>query len=337
MSSKRNNSLLSLKIKRASLFFLGLTFFLFPGENQLLKLQFLIRPVEVSVNQIELPPLFPYPVNFNNQPSPSLTAHSALIMDKDSSVILFSKNKDLLVLPASTVKLMTALVALDYYSLNKILQVGKLEVWGQTMGLQEGEEITVENLLKGLLIASANDAALVLAQNYPGGLSGFVAMMNQKAAHFNLQRTYFANPTGIDSNKEGKILADFSYTTALDLARLMVLAIKTPPLLEIMEKKEEIVTDVTGKIIHKLLNINQLLGKIEGLKGGKTGWTEEAGECLVSYIERDGRGIIIVVLGSKDRFGETAHLAEWAFSNFHWINLDPSIYQPPLSYILKEK
>jgi len=325
MLSRKNNTKFILKIKRASLFCFGLVFFLFPGQSYYLVVQGDYKKIPVRPLNFELPSPSLYPLNFTSQKPPSLTAKSVVVMDKNSSVVIYSKNENLWVLPASTVKIMTALVALDYYQPEDILVVGEVNNFGQKMKLIEGEKITVKNLLYGLLVASANDAALVLAQNYPGGEKAFVTAMNRKVGALNLGNTYFANPTGLDSDKEGNLLADFSYTTALDLARLAVEAFKNPLFSEIIKTEKITVSDVSGKIIHQLFNINQLLGKIDGLKGGKTGWTEEAGECFVAYTEKDEHGIITVVLGSQDRFGETKKLIDWVFTNYHWVDITPSI------------
>jgi len=325
MSSRKNNVKFILKVKRASLFCFGLVFFLFPGQNYYLVVQADYKKIPTRWLNFELPPPSLYPVNFTGEKSPSLTARSAVVMDKNSSVVIYSKNENLWILPASTVKIMTALVALDYYQPEDILTVFEINDFGQTMKLVKGEKITVKNLLYGLLVASANDAALVLAQNYPGEQKAFVTAMNRKAAALNLGNTYFANPTGLDSDEEGKLLTDFSYTTALDLARLAAEAFKNPLFAQIVQTEKITVNDVSGRITHQLFNINQLLGKIDGLKGGKTGWTEEAGECLVAYTEKENQGIITVVLGSKDRFGETEKLIKWVFENYRWIDITPSI------------
>ena len=325
MSLRKNNAKFILKLKRASLFCFGLVFFLFPGQNYYLVVQSDYKKNPTRSLNFELPSPSLYPVNYTGQKPPLLTAKSVVVMDKNSSVVIYSKNENLWILPASTVKIMTALVALDYYQPEDILTVGEVSDFGQTMKLIKGERITVKDLLYGLLIASANDGALVLAQNYPGGQKAFVTAMNRKAAALNLGNTYFANPTGLDSDGEGNLLPDFSYTTALDLARLAAEAFKNPLFSQIIQTEKIIVTDVSGKIIHPLFNINQLLGKVDGLKGGKTGWTEEAGECLVAYTEKENQGIITVVLGSQDRFGETKKLIEWVFINYRWINITPSI------------
>lgn len=321
----KKNKISPLKIKRAFLFLLCFLFFFIPGQNWYSVVQADYYPSAVRDLDFSLPPSANYPVNMEKSPLPSLTARALVVVDIASSAVLTSRNDTLRVLPASTVKLMTSLVAFDHYSLNDILTVGSIEKNGQGIDLITGEKITVRNLLYGLLVASGNDAALVLAQNYPGGEKGFVMAMNQKAEKLNLQSTYFANPTGLDSDQNDNLLTDFSYTTALDLAHLATYALKNQELKQIVSTVETTVTDITGKKIHQLYNINELLNKLPGMKGLKTGWTEEAGECLVGYTERDNHGIITVILGSQDRFGETEKLTNWVFTNFNWVEVIPSI------------
>jgi D-alanyl-D-alanine carboxypeptidase len=328
---KNKADLLVLKVKRAAFFMMGLLFFLFPGQNFFLTLSNFYRPTGIRALNFELSSPAALPVNLNLEEPPNLTAHSVLVLDKNSAVILWSKNERIWLLPASTVKIMTALVALDHYQLSDILTVGKVSLQGQDMELVAGEQISAQNLLYGLLLASANDAALILAQNYPGGEKAFIKAMNDKAAELNLTDSYFVNPTGLDSDEEGHLLAHYSYTTALDLARLSVWALQNPFFTQTITQEKIEVTDITGKTKHALYNVNQLLGKIEGLKGIKTGWTEEAGECLVAYVQKNGQEIVTVVLGSQDRFGETSRLINWVFRNFSWQKVIPSIadQEPP--------
>lgn len=316
-----------IKIKRGFLFLFGLVFFFFPGNNWYSVIQASYQPSPTQAIDLELPPPADYPVNFTGTPAPSLTARSVVVIDRDSAVVMSSKNEQTQLLPASTVKLMTALVALDYYDLGKILVVDEINRLGQDMKLEEEEKITVNNLLYGVLVTSANDAATLLAQNYPGGIEGFVKEMNAKAEELNLKDTYFANPTGLDVDERDNLLLDSSYSTALDLARLARMVMETPTLSEMVGTTQITVVDVTGKIKHQLYNINELLYWLPGMKGIKTGWTEEAGECLIGYVERDGRGVISVVLGSKDRFNETAKLIDWAFTNHQWQAIAPSIQE----------
>ena len=325
MSPQRKNKSFVIKIKRGFLFVFCLSFFLFPGQNWYLTVQATWQSPQTQKLNFPFLSVANYPINFKEVPPPSLTARSVAVVDRDSSVLLYGRNEKLQILPASTVKIMTALVALDYYSLDQVLVVGKIDDLGQDIKLVEGEKMTFKNLLYGLLVASANDAALILAQNYPGGKVAFVQAMNQKAKDLNLKGTYFANPTGLDSDQEGKMLTDFSYITAFDLAQLASLALKKEIILEIVSTQSITISDVNDKIFHQLGNINQLIGKFPGMKGLKTGYTEEAGECLVGYTERNGYGLITVVMGSQDRFGETVKLTNWVFDNFQWQEVNPSI------------
>ena len=251
-----------------------------------------------------------YPVNFTHKKPDWLSAKSALVIDLDSRSLLYLKNPDQRLMPASTTKIMTALVVLEHYPLEKVLKVREPFLVGQVMELEANEEITVKNLLYGLLVQSGNDSAEILAENFTNGKSGFIQRMNQKAKELHLEETTFSNPTGIEAYDH--------YSTVHDLAILAAFALQNPIFKEIVATKAITVSNVTGEIQHPLENINKLLGKVRGIKGVKTGWTENAGECLVSYTERDERGIITVILASQDRFGETKHLIEWAFANHRW-------------------
>ncbi len=324
MSPLKNNWSI-IKIKRAFLFVFALSFFLFPSQNWYAPVKADYQNPEIQELNYPFPLVSLYPVKFTQSEPPSLTARSVAVVDRDSAVLIYGRNENLQILPASTVKIMTALVAFDYYQMDDVLRVGKLNTNGQNIKLLEGEKMTVENLLYGLLVSSANDAALVLAMNYTGGEKSFVQAMNQKAKDLNLTKTYFANPTGLDSDEKGKMFNDFSYTTALDLARLSAFALKNEKFLKIVSTRSITISDVEGKIFHRLENINQLIGKFPGMKGIKTGYTEEAGECLVSYTERNEHGLITVIMGSQDRFGETVKLTNWVFDNFQWEEINPSI------------
>ena len=241
---------------------------------------------------------------------PVISAQAAVATDLDSGVVLYEKDPDKHLLPASTTKIVTALVAMDYYSPNEILKVGNSKSGGQRMRLVVGEEITVDSLLRGLLIASANDAAEVLAQNHPGGKEVFVSVMNEKARELNIDKTNFVNPSGLDA------LGHVS--TERDLIRVSAHAMENPYFSEIVGTQEVLVESVDERIAHKLVNINELVGKVDGVLGVKTGWTEEARENLVTYVERDGHRVMIALLGSQDRFGETEELIEWIFLNYRW-------------------
>lgn len=250
------------------------------------------------------------PILTGNEHFPVLSAQAALAVDLNSGVTLYEKNPDEALLPASTTKIITALVAMDAYPLDSILRVGNVKIVGQKMGLAFGEEIRAEDLIYGLLVYSANDAAEALALAYPGGREAFIDAMNEKARDLSLENTKFYNPSGIDGN--GHV------TTARDLIRVSEVAMRNPEFAKIVATQNITVTDVTGKKLHRLTNINELLGKVPGVLGVKTGWTENARENLVTYVERDGHKVMIAVLGSQDRFGETKELIDWMFSNYTW-------------------
>jgi D-alanyl-D-alanine carboxypeptidase (penicillin-binding protein 5/6) len=282
---------------------------LYPGHNRLQRT--VLNPGPVKSYDLTHNPFTLYPESDGVRP-PALSAVGIVVQDVTSHAVIFERQADRYMLPASTTKIMTALVAIDAWAdLNTVLTVKNEDrAIGQTIDLVQGEQLTVESLLKGILIHSGNDAALALADNYPGGYPAFVTAMNDKAKSLHLDRTTYKNPSGIE--QYGHV------TTPRDLAILAGVAMSNPLIAEIVNTKFTVIKDITGEITHPLETTNELLGAVEGLKGLKTGWTENAGECLVSYIERDGHPVIIVILGSRDRFGETAKLVDWVYTHHAW-------------------
>lgn len=253
------------------------------------------------------------PVLSNPDSFPVVSAQGVIVVDIDSAVTLYEKNADAPLLPASTTKIVTALVSMDFYERDDILEVGKFKVDGQKMGLVAGEKITADTLLYGLLVYSANDAAEVLAQNYLGGRDAFILAMNGKAKELHLGNTVFKNPTGLDGG--GHV------STARDMVRVSEVAMRNPYFAQIVGTKEKRVADISGKMLYNLKNINELLGKVDGVRGVKTGWTENARENLVTYVVRGDKKIMIALLGSQDRFGETKELIDWVYSNYEWMDV----------------
>jgi len=245
---------------------------------------------------------------------PTVSAKSVFAIDMTSGRMLFEKMPDRPHLPASTTKMITALVSLDYYPQDMVLEVGNLNIDGQKMNLFYGEKMRVKDLLYGLLVHSANDAAEVLAQNYPGGREMFVFSMNHKARELGLDNTYFVNPQGFDG--EGQ------KTSARDLARVAVYLMQNPVTAEMVGTKEVEVTSIDGLNSHQLVNINKLIGEVDGVMGVKTGWTENAQENLVTYVERDGIKVIIALLSSQNRFDDTKAIIDWIFENYEWKEID---------------
>lgn len=286
-------------------------FFLFyPGQN----IYTLVHSEGTNtINELPfvVPTPAPYPTNITRVYTGSeITAEGIVIQDVDSGVILYQRNENEELSPASTTKILTALVVLDHYNLDDILTVKSASSDGSLIGLFPGEQLTAENLLYGLLIQSGNDAAITLAENYPGGMTKFVEAMNLKAKKLHLDRSSFANPVGYDDPNQKM--------TGTDLARLAMVALTNKTMAKMVAIPEITISDVTHTYFYPLKNVNKLLGKIPGVGGIKTGWTEEAGQNLVTLIERDGHKVIIVVLHSQDRFGDTTQLINWIFNNYRW-------------------
>lgn len=254
------------------------------------------------------------PVLMNSLSFPVVSAQAVYVVDLESNVVMYEKNPQGQLLPASTTKIMSAIVALENFNLNENIVIGNLKSVGQKMGLYEREKINIKDVLKGMLIYSGNDAADALADNYPQGRSAFVQEMNRKAKEIGAMNTSFTNPSGLDEYGH--------FSTAQDLVKIAAYAMKNPIFSEIVNTRQTIVTSTDGKIKHVLSNTNLLLGVVEGVMGIKTGWTENARENLVTYIERDGHKIILATLGSQDRFGETREIINWIFSSYKWLNVN---------------
>lgn len=298
--------------------FTGFTFLLsiFPSPNVY------FQSVTSSFNNVQaynivLPDAPPIPVDITGVSVPYVTAEGLLIVDIPSNMVIYQKNADTRFKPASTTKLMTALVALDHYQLDDVLTVDRVETVERTMGLVSGEKITFEELLYGTLVHSANDAAFTIAQNYPGGVEKFVEAMNQKAGILHLDNTHFTNPIGFDD--------DQIYTTAKDLAKLAKVALNNKIISKIVGTRSITVHDVSFTYFHDLSNVNALLGKIPGVAGLKTGYTQNGGEILVTEVLKNNRSVLFVLLKSEDRFKETTSMINWVFDNFTWKNIDDII------------
>ena len=242
---------------------------------------------------------------------PVLSAQSVIVLDLDSNTSLYEKNPDLSLLPASITKLVTALVALESFDLNAVFTFNGQFIDGQKMGLVRGESVKVIDLVNALLVYSANDAAYLLAENYPGGVEGFVLAMNKKASDLGAVNTHFENPTGFDGGNHK--------TTARDLVLIAKAALENPEIKAIVRKKEINIESADGKIKHHLVSTNKLLGEVDGVLGLKTGWTENARENLITYYEKDDHRLLFILLGSQDRFGETKELIDWINSSYNWL------------------
>lgn len=229
-----------------------------------------------------------------------VSATAAVLMDADTGEILYEKNSQRQMLIASTTKLMTALVVLDCACLQEVAEVAPAHmVEGSSMYLRPGEQVTVEELLYGLLLCSGNDAALCLADYCGGSVAHFVELMNEKAAALDMGDTSFANPNGLDDEKH--------YSTAADMALLARCAMENPTLSRICSTSTVQIGERT------MSNHNKLLRQVEGCLGGKTGYTKAAGRTLVSWAERDGRRLVAVTLNDGNDWADHAALYEFGF------------------------
>lgn len=244
-----------------------------------------------------------YPILRTNS-VPQLSAKGVIVMDADSKAVLYSKNPNLRFSSASTAKIMTALTALDYFKPDDLLTVKNAESEGVILGLKSGQKIKFKDLLYGLLLPSANDAALAIAQNFSSE-DEFIQKMNQNAVKFNLYNTHYQDPAGLED--------DGDYTTPLDLVRLSSIAIKNETFAEIVGTKEKIISDLNGNS-YSLKNLNKLLG-IDDVNGIKTGSTKGAGQVLVTSQKVGDHTTIIVVMDSSDRFLDTEKLLSFISGN----------------------
>ena len=241
---------------------------------------------------------------------PYLSAVAAIAYDTNFDKILYQKNIDARLAPASTTKIMTAIIASEHFNSGDLLTVPPAAiVGGSTMGLTPGEQLTFRSLLYGMMLNSGNDAAFTIAHNYPGGIQVFVQEMNDRAALIGAKNTNFDNPAGFDSPTH--------YSSAYDLLLIGKEAIKNAKLGTVFSTKETSVTSVDKIHSHALKNLNKLLEE-EGVVGIKTGTTEMAGESFVGLVEKNNQTLITVMLNSKDRFGETKSLLDWIFQNYTW-------------------
>lgn len=294
--------LLPLLLFAVLIFLLVLNIFL----NFLIK-NYSINPINFKISSQTLIPVI------KTEFIPKISAKGAIIMDADSKVVLYSKNSDLRFSTASTTKIMTALTALDYFKQDDILTVKQATDEGSVLGLRQGQQMTFENYLYAMLLPSANDAALTISQNYPGGEKEFVNKMNEKAKNMFLYNTHYLDTAGL--------LDAGDFTTPFDLARLASFAVKNEIFSKIVSTKEKIIYDLYGNS-YDLNNLNKLLG-INGVNGIKTGYTQEAGQVLVTSKKEKDKTIIIVVMGSEDRFLDTARLIDLVSNNLTYLSIHP--------------
>jgi D-alanyl-D-alanine carboxypeptidase len=262
--------------------------------------------------QIETAPLF-LPLKQNKKEKPYLNAQGGIVIDLPTSQILFAQNIEKRFPIASLTKIMTALVALENYNLKDILTVPPeaISVSGSKINLRTGEQMTVENLLYGLLLYSGNDAAVTLSSGI--GRENFVAKMNEKAKNLGLNSLFYQDEIGLDPQNTANLK---------DLALLSSFALKNPVFSKIVKTNETTIYSADGQIAHPLKNTNRLLRDFPGTYGVKTGFTLEAGHCLIAAVQRGETKVLSIVVGAPaDQFKESEKLLDWIFSSYRWYKL----------------
>ena len=237
-------------------------------------------------------------------PARAISAGSAILMDGTTGRVLYEKNSQQRSLVASTTKIMTALVVCRRCNVLDRVRIPKeaVGIEGSSMYLQEGEVLTVQELLYGLMLHSGNDAAVALAIYCGGTVEGFAQLMNDKARELGLADTHFVNPHGLD--------APDHYSTAADLAKLAAYAMEDPIFAKTVSTRQIKVGD------RYLANHNKLLWQVEGAEGVKTGYTKAAGRILVSSVSRQGRRLICVTVNAPDDWRDHAALYETGFRDY---------------------
>lgn len=248
---------------------------------------------------------------------PKILADAALLMDGRTGQVLWEKNGRRRMAPASTTKVMTAILAIERGDLEQVVTVSRraASVAGSSMGLRTGNRYTLSELLQGLLMRSGNDAATAIAEQVGGSVEDFVRLMNEKAIDLGAVNTHFENPHGLDSPGH--------YTTVEDMALMTRYAMRLPLFAEIVSSKERTVEPEDRKGQQLLQNTNRLLWTYTWADGVKTGTTGRAGKCLVASATRDGQRLIAVVFRSSDRWGDATRLLDYGYKNFAAVLVAP--------------
>lgn len=249
----------------------------------------------------------PEVVNNAGIQQPDIGATSAIMYDTVTNKILFEKNPTARLPMASLTKVMTAIIGLENKRSDDTYVVHASDIVGEdSMGLDAGEKVSLEELLYGVFLHSGNDAAETIASNYPSGRDAFIKAMNDKVQALGLTNTHFTNPTGLEGDGN-------QYTTATDLLVMTEYGLTHFPL---FAKTAATVTyTISQTATHKeydLENETNLLTSYPGVKGVKTGYTPEAGLCLITYLEYDGHRIIGVLLNSENRREDMKDLLDYS-------------------------
>lgn len=244
-----------------------------------------------------------------------ISAKAAVVMCAESREVVFSENMNERLSMASTTKIMTAVLALEYGASDEMLVVTDemIAVEGTSMGLLGGDSVSLLTLVKGLLLESGNDAANAIAYIIGGDIPTFVKMMNDKAKEIGMNSTSFQTPSGLDGENH--------YSTAYDMALLACYAIQNPLFREICSSEELVVYYGNSPYRRVLTNHNKLLSMYDGVFGIKTGFTKKSGRCLVSAVTKDNKTLVAVTLNAPDDWNDHIKMYDYSFDKVTSVEL----------------
>ncbi|WP_300380761.1 serine hydrolase [Clostridium sp.] len=284
----------------------------------------LFKALAIALSLSVVTPLVPSMKAYATTEAPEIMGESAVTMDIETGEIIYSKNADIKLSPASTTKLMTALLFAENKSKSDLIPFTKnvLNVTETALNnfvnIKEGDTMTADDIMKAVMIYSANDTAYLMAESVGGTIDTFVSSMNEKAKELGLQNTTFTNPSGLEIDPLNPSNKSYNQTTAFELAIIAKEAFKNDWLREAMAPKVgQIPISISGDVV-LIDSRNKLLGK-NGNIGGKTGTEVQAGHCFVGFYERDGRDLITVVLKSDygvdglNVFKDTESIANYGY------------------------
>ena len=260
------------------------------------------------------------------QPEVKLYALSAVLLDATNNRILYEKNADQIMPMASTTKIMTAIIALESGNMDDVVTVSKkaASMPKVHLGMREGEQYYLKDLMKSLMLESHNDSAVAIAEHIGQSVEGFAQMMNQKARDLGCSQTFFITPNGLDGEIDGKQHS----TTAYELAKIAAYAIQNPKFDELIATRSASFNELTTQRSFTVNNKDRFLDMMTGAIGIKTGFTNKAGYCFVGAIERDGIKLVSVVLASgwpphkNYKWTDTKALMNYGIDNYRYRNIE---------------
>lgn len=257
----------------------------------------------------------PDPTELGRGPTPKVSAASAIVLDAETGKVLWEKDADTLRFPASTTKVMTALLLAERTQPDDVISTPKeaTEATGASLRLKEGEQVTSGDMLYALLLRSANDGCVAVAHHIAGSVPAFVDLMNQRALELGAVRTRFHNPHGLND--------DLHLTTARDLALITRAALLNPRVAEAARTPRKAIWRSVNMQDHDLRTKNKFLEVDPTATGVKTGWTVPAGRCFIGSASREGMQVVTVVLKSDNWLRDTVEMTEWAYRNHERVAL----------------